>query len=380
MNRKTNTFIRPLKEAQPSHYLREKSLSRIRAPKDGYFQKNGVEGRRSHHKTFTILSLKAGVFTVFLFLISAFLFTGKLQAVGAAAQSDVAVTYYVSKGRFGDQLLGYLHAKWISYYYGFPLLYKPFLLSEEFALHEKEELWTPEKEANFDRVVWYSKDADFLRPTTGSLLYVIPFFSDLHDDVQIHPEWPLFSVGWKDEGFCRILREMFAPLKELSVDVLPQEKHYLTVALHVRRGGGVDVPHPYLIWPLRFAPNSYYIECLDKLCMLFPDRAIYAYVFTDDLDPKRIILEFQNSLAHHPITFACREKGNRHGDDRIKDFFGMMHFDCLIRSASNFSLIPSMVSDYKVVMTPKHSNFVVKGFEVENYIDQIDIEIRSPDL
>ena len=220
-----------------------------------------------------------------------FFLIGRLQGNDAFidkqqnAQTDVAVTYDVSPGRFGDQMLCYLHAKWISYRYGFPLLYKPFLHSDAFALHEKEELWTQEKESNF------------------------------------------------------------------------QNENYSS---------------PHMLWPLRFPPNSYYIECLHKLCLLFPGQSIYAYVFTNDPDPEQIVGELQRNLSHLPIVFSCRQQNNLSHTAVIEDFFSMMQFDCLIRSASNYSLIPAIISDYKVVMTPKHHIWLIDGFSVENYIDQIE--------
>ena len=49
-----------------------------------------------------------------------------------------AVTYDLFDGRFAERAVNYLHAKWISYKTGMPLLYKPFLYSDEFVLHDCE--------------------------------------------------------------------------------------------------------------------------------------------------------------------------------------------------------------------------------------------------
>lgn len=271
-------------------------------------------------------------------------------------------------------MVGYLHAKWVSYKYGFRFLYKPFPYSEEFALHEQEELWTEEKEKEFDRVILCQNEDSFLHPTSDNLLYRIPFFSDLEEDRKFHQEWLSLSIDWQDAGFRQLLRSSFSPLKSQKAAVTPHEPHYITVAVHVRRGGGADnYGAPYL-WPMRFASDAYYIESLRKLSSFFPHLPIYAHIFTDDPNPKQIAVEFQNHLNDLPISFSYREQDNRHDAHVLEDFFAMMHFDCLIRSASNYTLIPSLIGNYKIVMTPKSGHWViVEGSRVEYIIDDVNI-------
>ena len=155
---------------------------------------------------------------------------------------------------------------------------------------------------------------------------------------------------------------------------IPQNKNHLTVALHVRKGGGHDFSSAHMVWPLRFPPVSYYAECLYKLSLLYPGRPIYAYIFTDDPNPKEIALELEKKVRSSNITFACREENS---SSAIEDLFAMMHFDCLIRSLSNFSLLPTLICNYQVVMTPKQSYWLVlDNFTVENYIDEIEVLTR----
>lgn len=296
-----------------------------------------------------------------------------------AWSSERAVTYALSEGRFGDSIQGYLHAKWISYRYQISLLYKPFLHSEEFALHEFETPWSEEKEKSFDHVITYSKEEDFSSSMEGSVLYVIPFFTELHEDRLFHPLWVYFPIDWKDPDFVRLLRTSFEPKKGYPVIELPPDA--LPVALHVRRGGGFDNPDAHLLFPLRFLPDSYYLESLRKLCALFPHRLIYAHIFTDEPEPLKIVEKYQRELADLPITFGCRKEGNSHDAHVLEDFLAMMQFDCLIRTKSNYSLIPAVIGDYQVVMTPEH--FMIRvchennRYIVENYIDQIEIDIRT---
>ena len=79
-------------------------------------------------------------------------------------------------------------------------------------------------------------------------------------------------------------------------------------------------------------------------------------------------------LKDLPITFGCRKEGNRHDAHVMEDFFALMDFDCLIRSASNYSFLPSIIADYQVVMTPKHYIwYVTDDLRVEKHIDQIEV-------
>lgn len=181
---------------------------------------------------------------------------------------ESAVSYKVKQGRLGDQLLCYLHAKWISHRYGLLLLYKPFLHSEDFALHDFEEWWTEEKEQQFNAVITYKGDEDF---SHDSALYLIPYFSATADDRPLYPDSIYFPIDWKDESFLSKMRRCFAARKKYPALVFPDPER-LTVALHVRRGGTYDHPDSYLKGPLRFPPDSYYCEALRKLCGLFPGK------------------------------------------------------------------------------------------------------------
>ena len=68
-----------------------------------------------------------------------------------------AVTYDFSGGRFGDNLVSYCHAKWISYKYNIPLLYKPFDYSDQLMMDVLEIPYSDDLEKQFENIVNYSK-------------------------------------------------------------------------------------------------------------------------------------------------------------------------------------------------------------------------------
>lgn len=291
--------------------------------------------------------------------------------------SEIGVTYQLSNGiGLGDHLLGYLHAKWISYKYGATLLYKPFLYSDEFALHEIEELWTEEKEGQFKDIYRGCEESFFAAPLSDNLLHIIPFFSDLEEDQKIHPEWSTFPIDWKNREFRKLLPPLFAPRKGRTPRNTIRNTSDLTIALHIRRGGE-EMPFSYAmrVWPMRFASNRYYIDCLRELSRLFPNKILYAHIFTDDPEPKRLADELKAQLKDLPLFFSYREENNCSNTYVIEDFFQMMDFDCLIRSLSNYTLVPALIADYKIVMTPKQGYWSVANREVEYVIDQIELEI-----
>ena len=114
-----------------------------------------------------------------------------------------AVTYTFSGGRFGDNLLSYLHAKWIAYQYQIPLLYRPFNYSQYLVLDDRE--------------LKYVASSAQLYPR----LYTSPYFpEDPHEyknglDANGVP-WSGFEVNWKDPGFRKVVKEMIAPKNPLS--------------------------------------------------------------------------------------------------------------------------------------------------------------------
>ncbi|HSX03155.1 MAG TPA: hypothetical protein VLG76_00315 [Rhabdochlamydiaceae bacterium] len=291
------------------------------------------------------------------------------MAVYSCSFASSAVTYYEMGGRFGDHLIEYLHAKWFSYSLGLPLLYKPFKYSKEFKLDDLEEPWTKEKEKSFLHVKEL-KSADSIQDST---LYLIPFFSESPDDYRFGTI--PFAINWRDPTFQSILRTAFTPKKQRPNHPFPPLENLLTVALHVRRGGGADPKNAHEKWPLRFAPDSYYIESLRIISDLFPSRPIYVYIFTDDLDPGRVADKYAEALLDLPIQFNCRREGNHHSLNIIEDFLAMMEFDCLIRSTSNYSFLPAMIGQYRVVISPKHFTWRLgeDGMTKENYIDQKEI-------
>ena len=87
-----------------------------------------------------------------------------------------AVTYEFSNGRFGDNLLTYFHAKWISYQAGIPLLYKPFPYAEQLVFSATEGKF----EGDYCQEIWLSQtDAKFSKIHQNNTLFHVAYFPEL---------------------------------------------------------------------------------------------------------------------------------------------------------------------------------------------------------
>lgn len=292
----------------------------------------------------------SGVRTFLLFLLSSFF-------LFSAPPKQSYVTYEFSGGRFGDNLLAYLHAKWISYKYHLPLLYKPFPYSAWLKLDELEMPYSARKVRSLHRssCVKSSQTTPYFRE--GNYLYICPYFPESEweraycVDVERKP-WAYFNMDWKDPEFRKIAIEMIQP-KNPPLLISPLSGK-ISIALHYREGGGYEkLPTNDPSFAAKAPPMSYYVEGLFTLISLFKDKPLYCHVFTDANDPSALVEQLKEYMpAVADITFACRSQNNSHDTNVLEDFFSLPHFDALIRPDSNFSLIPALLFDFAAVVSP----------------------------
>src|SRR3990172_12056122 len=101
--------------------------------------------------------------------------------IGRETKVTSAVTYTFSPGRFGDHLLAYIHAKWVSHLYAIPLLYKPFSYSDQLVMHEKERLYSVNNERIYMHKLVFTKNDTLEKLGINlykNILYVIPYFPE----------------------------------------------------------------------------------------------------------------------------------------------------------------------------------------------------------
>jgi hypothetical protein len=291
------------------------------------------------------------------------------------SQQGHQVTYLFSGGRMGDNLLAYFHARWLCYKYNLPLVYAPFKLSDRFQLVDhrcalevtnKQVVLEKEEQINFSE-----------EPT----LFAVPYFSECAfefgkaaPDEFGAPMTPPFAVDWEDEAFRLEMMQCLTPSTPIAPLQLPEG--CLKLAVHIRRGvkqkGGADSRTARRAFPLKFPPDSYYIEEIKRVAALFPDKKLYVYLFTDYPKPHTLLKKYRKAIKNPDIEFAT---GESRGDEEtlLKDFCAFTQFDCLILCQSNFSLIPSKLKDFAIVTLPTHSYNERKCVTV----DEIDLRFNG---
>lgn len=280
-----------------------------------------------------------------------------------------AITYG-GGGRLGDNILDYVHAKWISYKWGIPLLFNPFEYSDQFVFDDVEEKITPEH-----RVVFHEQIITSLQQLNKKIevdtLYFLPHACDSYDEYIFNGSYGTYvPVDWDDDLFRNMMVRLIAPKNPLTLIEPP--KGIVTVALHYRTGGGYiwDTDEMKRGLPLRFPNNKYYVEQLTKLHEMVNDEPMYVHIFTDHPNPKEVRAFFRKAFPQSNIEFACRITGNRHDANVLEDLFSMTKFDCLIRPMSHYSLTASHIGNFKIEFFPKHGYWTKKNRFI---VDQVEI-------
>lgn len=285
-------------------------------------------------------------------------------------EQGCAVTCELDGGRLGDNLLAYLHAKWISYKYSIPLRYKPFPYSDQLMLSVIE---TPLTNSSFQNHITLCNgkvngaDPD---PYAFSTLYEVPWFPESIIELKLFSVYKrhYFEVDWDDPGFRSIVLEAIKPIKPLDLPYIPTDR--IIVGVHVRTGVGFDDPSTYKVLPTKFLPHSYYIEQIQKMTEIFKDQLLYVYIFTDDPHPERISRQYELAVNNPNLTFLYRKKGNHHTANVLEDLFALTLCDCLIRGESYYSLLASKLKDFMVMITPADYHF--EGDKL--FINKVNIE------
>lgn len=271
-----------------------------------------------------------------------------------------AITWEPNGGRFGDNLLSYSRAKWLSYKFNIPVLYLPFKYSDQLILHEQEAMYTLALAHKFDHIIRIPDKKKYQLLPDNNTLYVSHWDADV-------------TIDWFDQTFIEDLKKNIYPRKQLKKVIIPE--NCISIAAHVRNGGSfsADTDQEKERCPLRFVPDEFFIDQIARIADMFPEQNLYVHIFTDHLEPKQLKKKFTKALNNPRITFGYRKQDNSHNSNVLEDFFSMMDFDCLIRPGSHFSRFVQRLGDNKVVIYPES----VKKIHGKPVIDVITIKTRK---
>lgn len=303
-----------------------------------------------------------------IFLLVLSLLTSPLLAKSKSS----AVTYDLGGGRFGDQCLGYLHAKWISYYYDIPLLYRPFIYSDELRLHKEEKQLQDSDYNLYDQKIHPEFGKEVIYDWNCSALYIIPYFPEAQWEHTPENRWYFFPVNWKDPEYKKQITKLLKPINFKPRIKFPKDR--IPVAVHVRLGGGYDDEGTKRNAPLKLPPLRFYKEEIRHMAQLLKNKPLYVHVFTDDPNPQNIVNLFKKYTADLDITYGCRTDKNTHTTHVLEDFFEMTRFQCLIRPESNYSIVAAKIGDFDIIISPLHFTWIT---EKKGYVDEVTVEYRD---
>jgi hypothetical protein len=266
-----------------------------------------------------------------------------------------AITWEPNGGRFGDNLLSYSRAKWLSHQFKIPVLYLPFKYSDQLMLHKQEAIYTHEQAQHFTHIARLPHITKFQLFPNNNTLYISHWNADI-------------IIDWFDPIFIEDLKKNIFPCQELEKVIIPE--NCISIAVHVRNGGGfiVDTQQEKDRCPLRFVPDEFYINQIARLAYIFPQQNLYVHIFTDHPEPTSLKKKFKKALNNPRITFGCRKEKNFHNLNVLEDFFSMMDFDCLIRPGSHYSRFVQRLGNNKMVIYPE-SFKTIKGKKIINVIN-----------
>lgn len=292
----------------------------------------------------------------FLFILC--LFSSNIHAKRASSQPYIHLV--PGGGRFGDQLIHYIKAKWISYNNDIPLILTPNIHYKNLLLDRKETFFytTPKSK--------HRKKINEINPVLDSKrgYYYVTYFP--------FPNYKELTLMRQDPVFLDLVKELISPIEPLKLLDLPSDM--ITVALHIRtesnspktnksqqtynlQGVKTSSFNPQggdymdFCYPNKFPPLQFYVDELKKLSLYFNHQPLYVYIFTDDFYPENIKNIIKKNVNLPNISYDYR-KEKLHPDLLIKvDFFSMMQFDCLIRpKSSNYSLMVDFLGENKIVV------------------------------
>lgn len=278
-----------------------------------------------------------------------------------------AVTYKIT-GRLGNNILGYIHAKWISYKYNIPLVFKKFRYSHRFKFHDIETFKYYEYAPKFKNKICLRKlsQMDNLPPST---LVDVPFFRDEGPDAGKKTPM-IFQIDWSDPEFRALVKKLLQPREPTRTIKVPEDK--FKVLVHVRAGGGYDKRPMQLRFPYKFPPHQFYISSIEQISQYMDNIKMYVYIMTDHLQPKLLADKFKKALEHLPNVEIHYRKNGASGPSSnvIHDFFSISKFNALIRADSTFTITGGMLGNFLIIMTPKKSH--VENGEI--VVDEVDFQ------
>lgn len=266
---------------------------------------------------------------------------------------------YENGDRFGDRVLGYAQARYLSYVTGLQFFHRPFNYSEHLTIDY--EALPYDKHSNkysISSINSAESLADFFckirDPQTPPTMFVVDYFPSELGEWEIDPERSVaFDIPWHDPEFKSFLNKSLSP--RIPIPDF-REPGRLNVATHVRTMSGYDSPWGSLArFPLKLPTSDYHKRQIKRVYQWNLQRPMHVFLFSDSGKPAELLEEFRNSFHEYDITFSIQILEKPDLNNVVQDFFGMQQFDVLIATQSNFSMMASRLGSFDMIIYPIHA-------------------------
>jgi hypothetical protein len=285
---------------------------------------------------------------------------------------------YEGSARFGDRMLGYTQARYVSYVSSVPFLYRPFPYSEHLNI-EFQALPFDEHAHKYARTLHIHSERTLLEffrqirdPNTPPTLFIVDYFpAEISEWDKDQTRCLLINVPWYEEGFSTYLKNSSTP--RVPIPNLRQEG-CLNVAVHVRTLSGDDTAETsILVFPMKVTTTGYQKRQIKRVYEWNLGRPMYVFLFSDTKDPTGLLREFENHFQGHSITFGIQLHERADLNHVVQDFFAMHAFDVLIATQSNFSMMSWRLGSFDMVLFPARA----AGAYPNTYIDRVQVISRK---
>jgi len=271
-------------------------------------------------------------------------------AMYTLCSGKAAITYAISGGRLGDQLIHYCVARKLSLDYNLSFYFRRFKYSDKLALSDcgdlvySESLFKHYKKVNIGHEFEQPPEID------KDILYIV---TSKHWNVS-REDYQWYGVS-SDKSFINVMKNLIKPRYAINEKITLPE-NFVSVAVHIRKGEGYDPqynPHTMSIHYYNKIPNDqFYVDGLKKLQSFFKGEQLYVYVFTDAHDREAVVHRIENKLNDPFVVFHKKGKGPVWDNNVLEDLFAMAQFDCLVRPHSAYSVIAQLIGNYKYIVYP----------------------------
>ena len=288
-----------------------------------------------------------------------------------------AITYQ-GGDRFGDRMLVYAQARYLSYLTSVPFLYRPFIYSDQVTIDCEARLFD-QCQKEYQRTITVDSSAslvDFLHvidnPQAAPTLFIIDYFpSDISEWDLARTMKVLLDIPWQDKGFHTYLQKVASP--RIAIPNFRKEG-VLNVADHVRTLSGNDTADTSsTTLPLKHPNLAYHKNQIRRIYHLNQQKPMHVFIFSDTKNPAELVKDFRQTFAGTHIEFGIQMLENADTNYAVQDFFAMQQFDVLIVTQSNFSMMASRIGEFDAVISPVH----VRGTYPNVQVDRIKLMTKQ---